>query len=381
MKIVLIYLRTYGQFAVAFLGSLLVGIGLSAVVLPSSGSAPAPASTGGFTYTAAACGDCTGAVAIRSVEVQKRSGSTLFVLGGTWPATVDAMGATGVHLVAGSAEVRLRPHGSQNAFELTTATLAGRALPAGSVAAGISGQYLLISVAGLQAPLQFHVALSSGAVDHDRVPAVGELSWNGTSSPVATAPQIAQASPSAGATAAPVAVATPTAAVPVPTVTPVAGIDFLGFVESCGATIPTASFAPELGIVSAVAGQAPEPGDNAVTPYVDLSLAGALPSSSVQRAPFVVVVAVQPAGSRAVPEATAIDGAGSTQLFVYWDGTQFQGLLRQRTGAGPWVQQHTRFGLTYGGTHIRIFWPGFTAGSTLGAVTANPQGCAFRQVG
>jgi hypothetical protein len=383
VNIVLIYLRAYGRFAAAFLGSLLVGMGLSALVLPSSGTAASPSSAGGFAFTAAACGDCTGAVAIRSVEVQKRSGSTLFVLGGNWPSTVDALGTTGVHHVAGSVEVRLRPHGSQNAFELATATTAGQAMRPGSVAAGISGPYLLISVKGLQAPLQFHVALTGGAADHDRVPALGELSWDGRSKPVATAPQLAQASPSASApaSAAPQAVATPTSVAAPTATTPSGGVDFLGFVEACGATIPTASFAPELGIVATAAGQAPEPGDSVVTPYVDVTLAGPLPSSTVQRAPFVIVVAVQPAGSHAGPGATAIDGAGSTQLFVSWDGAQFQGLLRQRTGSGPWVQQHTRFGLTYGGSRMRIFWTGFTPGSTIAAVTANPQGCAFKQVG
>jgi len=382
VKILTIYLRTYGQFAAQFLGSLLIGIGLSALVLPSSSSASAsPSPAGGFVYLAAACGDCAGTLAIQNVEVQKRAGSTLFVLGGTWPATVDAMGSTGVHLVAGNVEVRLKPHGSQNAFELATATVNGQPMPAGAVAAGISRPYLLISVKGLQAPLRFHLALSEGAADHDRVPASGELSWNGSSKPVATAPQVAQASPSA--TAAPIAVATATP-LPVPTVTPSGGVDFLGFVEACGATIPTSSFAPELGIVSTATGQGPEPGDSVVTPYVDLGLAGALPSSTVQRSPFVIVIALQPAGTRAAPpepNPTAIDGAGSTQLFAYWDGTQYQGLLRQRTGSGPWVQQHTRFGITVGGTHIRIFWTGFTPGSTVAAVTANPQGCAFKQVG
>lgn len=138
---------------------------------------PAPAATPGY---AVSCPACPATARITSVEVQPRSGSTLFVVRGTWPATADAL-KTDIRLDANDLQLLLHPHGSLNAFEVVSATRGGSALDPAAIGATIMQGALVIDVApGLPAPVVFDVGLWNGSAFTARVPGTGQLRWTGS---------------------------------------------------------------------------------------------------------------------------------------------------------------------------------------------------------
>jgi hypothetical protein len=130
------------------------------------------------------CSTCPSGARIDSVEVQARENGTLFVLRGSWPASVDELHSS-VRLVANDIEVVLKPHGSQNVFDVEKATRGTAAMAKDSVAAGIQSGALLISfsVTDLKAPVQFEVGLWNGSSYTGRLPGAGTLAWDGQGAP------------------------------------------------------------------------------------------------------------------------------------------------------------------------------------------------------
>jgi hypothetical protein len=160
--------------AVALLG---IGGFLAAYGLFSGGDSSAPVSR---TYVErTACESCP--VAIESVEVQERQGSTLFVFQGDWPASIAEVPAD-VRLEANDFEVVLRPNAEAEAFEIAEGSAA--ASP-DTVAAGIVDGSLLVNLADgvVSTPVDFVFGLWDGQEFTARLPRSGELTWNGTGAP------------------------------------------------------------------------------------------------------------------------------------------------------------------------------------------------------
>src|SRR3982074_808019 len=104
-----------------------VGTGLAGAALGHglrSQSAPAGSSNAYSENTP--CNGCPAGTQLQSVEVQARVGSVLFILGGQWPASVDAPKGS-ICLNVKGANLLFKPHGTRNAFEpsITAGALPG----------------------------------------------------------------------------------------------------------------------------------------------------------------------------------------------------------------------------------------------------------------
>jgi hypothetical protein len=135
------------------------------------------------------CAGCPSDTRLDSVEVQARQTSTLFILRGHWPESIDAFHVD-VCLNVNDIGVTLIPHGSRKVFEPTiiqrTPSGASTSVAASSVAVGLQDGSLLIDLSGSArpaGPLRFDVAVCRGAEIEERLPQTGELVWDGHGAP------------------------------------------------------------------------------------------------------------------------------------------------------------------------------------------------------
>ena len=162
---------TVGTLAVLVIAA---SAGIATFAVTRAVRPPAAAPAPGYAVT---CAACPAGARITSVEVQPRSGSTLFVLRGTWPATADGL-KSDIRLDANDVQLVLHPHGSLNAFEVVSATRAGSPLDPAAVGATITRGALVVNLApALPAPVAFDVGLWNGSAFTARVPGSGQLRW------------------------------------------------------------------------------------------------------------------------------------------------------------------------------------------------------------
>ena len=348
----------YFGMALQLIGSYAIGFALSRTFLPAN--ATGPARLDAVAYHAAGCGACPGDASISSVEVQQRQGSTLFIARGTWPSSVDHF-AEQVRLDVGDISVVLKPHGSQNAFEIVSFTKGGQDYSkTGSVSAGFVPGALVINLAPqLAAPMSFDLGLWNGSSFVQRVPAARQLTWSGYGAPQAAAGTSPSPPP-----------ATPTASQPPPAE--------LSLVESC---VYNGSLPAYLHFTGVASGMAVDPVTKVATPAIGAAIGAPLLRRAILP-PFVIVGVVQSGGGAPATGSSAIDGAGNVQFLYYWDGVNPHKAWRTWDAAGKqWkLLEGTAAGainfLLDGAKGIEFFWAGLHNGDKFGFIAATPQGCA-----
>ena len=354
------------------LATLFVGLGtvLAAYAIGHGLRTGSPASAATTQYAAGGgCPDCPAGTRLDSVELQARQGSTLFVLRGVWPGTVDAW-QVGVCIATDTVSVVLTPHHARNLFEVsvTRAGAAAGSIPAAAVATAVGGSVLLIDLAPPaqpSVPTTFDVALCRTGVSLERVPANGELLWDGHA-----APRLAQGTATA---------ATPSTAPASPTLvtsTPLAGVDPVALARGC-ASIPGGSIPPSLQVTGFSSGVQPDPRTGAATQEVTATLAAAPSAGS---APYSLAAVVLPAGAAApTGRGRPIDLAGVAQLFTSFDGAKLHKALRT-FNAGAWTtvadSDATAISFQFADTNVSLYWSGMHPGDHVGFVTATASGCS-----
>ncbi len=301
------------------------------------------------------CSACPTSISLDSVELQGRQGSTLLIIRGRWPSSVDALKGS-VRLVANDIELVLKPHGSKNAFELATAKRAGTPLPKDGVAAGLQQGALLINLTSaiLAAPIRFDLGLWDGQAYTGRLPRSGQLVWTGQGAPKMEAvPATSQ----------------PPASPP--------GLDLTALARSCDA-LPSGSVPPYLHITGLTSGTQTDPRTQVLTPSVTAALAGSPVDVTV---PFSITATVLHAGDKApTSQRQPIDRSGTVQLWVYSDGQARHKGIRTFTG-GKWTMRldAEADALTYRLSSARsatFYWAGLQPGDRFGFVTSAATGCA-----
>lgn len=344
--------RGWLAVVLAAAGGLLTGLGGAGWVKSTQLAPPKDVAY----HETAACSDCPAGIRIESVEVQARQGSTLFIVGGKWPTSVDAL-HNNVRLLAGKTEVVLKPHGSQNVFEVFTAASNGVPLPASGLAATISGGALLINLSpALAAPLTFEFGLWDGNQYSGRIPRSDVLAWDGKSAPAK--PAAAGPAPSQ-----------PPSTKPAPTADAASQVTPLAACTSISAAAPVPPYLAFTQLTGS--GLAPDPRTKKATRSITAGLrASALDVTS----PFAIIAIVsrsgdQPPGGQSRP----IDRAGTEQLYLFSDGTTKHKAVRTfRDGAWTAVQDAAADGLTYDltATKLTFFWTGLNSGDQFGFVSS-----------
>jgi hypothetical protein len=358
-------------------GTALTGFGIGRALHP-----PASATSASDVYTESQqCSGCPAGTRLDSVEVESRVGSTLFVLRGQWPGSVDAL-KTSVCLAANALTLTLKPHGSRNVFEPTITTPPGApAVPATAIAAGLQGNALLVdvsSLAGLAPPILLHASLCSGGQTLQRLPRSGELVWSGHGAPQPPAP--ASASPSARATATPLPSLSP-APTAAPTSTATAGasataaaLDPSALPRSCSA-IPSGTVPPYLTPTGSSSRIEADPRTGTPTQQVTVTLSA---NPAGIRTPYAIAAIVLPAGATGPPQSGAlIDRAGTVQLYAFTDGTNLHKGIRTFDGT-TWHNDTTAGAMTFrlGPGGASFFYAGMRSGDHFGFITAASSGCA-----
>jgi hypothetical protein len=354
---------------IAVIGGVLVTAG-AATVGASVGaglhSTKAPAMVANAYAEAAACAACPAGTHLDSVEVQARQGSTLFILSGGWPASIDKLQVS-VCLNTNGTRITLKPHGTRNLFEpaISTASSSTASAPQlQAVGTSLQSNYLLVNLAPPvqpSAPLTFDVALCSGGSTVERLPSTGELRWTGSGSPkrLGTAP-----------TATPTPTAAPTA--------PLSGPDPTALVSACSA-IPTGTVPASLQVTGTSSGVKPDPRSQAPTQSVSAAL-GATPVGVT--APFAIVAVILPQGAgTALPQKRLIDLAGTEQIYAYFDGQKLHKALRTfQNGAWTTVIDSAAnvisFALGGAPPGAAFFWSGIHPGDKFAFITASASGCS-----
>lgn len=358
--------------ALQLIGSLLISFTLTFALRAAAGSAQASAA-----YYTDGCPGCPPGLALTSVEVQKREGSTLFVIGGTWPSSVAEL-KHDVRLVANDVDLVLRPQGE--AFEVVRATRDLVPIPLQSIAAGIQSGFLVVDLSDplLTAPVELSFGLWSPAGYTGRVPASGTLRWEGVGAPrvIAAAPTSPTATTAATASTRPTAPATG-----VPAATPVASptarsVDPTILAGTCAA-IPTGTVASYLVLDRVGSGIDTDPRTQALSPWVGAAGPGQIPAQGERKElSFAAVVsrAGQPNGTGARP----IDRMGATQLWAYWDGGALHKGLRTWNGSAWEMKvdaEADAMTLALRANGVVFYWAGLRAGDRFGFVSAEASAC------
>lgn len=363
-------LTTIAAGVLVVAGTAMTGFGIGRALHP-----PAPATSASDVYTESQqCGGCPAGTRIDSVEVESRVGSTLFVLRGQWPGSVDAL-KTSVCLTANALTLTLKPHGSRNVFEPTITTAPGApTVAAAAIAAGLQGNALLVDVssaAGLVPPLLLHVALCSNGQTLQRLPHSGELVWSGHGAPQPQALASATASPSARASASPLPAVSTT-----PTAT-VAGLDPSALPRSCSA-IPSGTVPPYLTPTGSSSRVETDPRTQAQTQQV--TVATSANPAGIHSPAYAIAAVVLPAGATAPPaQGALVDRAGTVQLYAFTDGTNLHKAIRSFDGASWHVlvdNDATALTLRLGPAGASFFYTGMHRGDHVGFITAASSGCA-----
>jgi hypothetical protein len=292
--------------------------------------------------------------------MQARQGSTLFIVGGKWPASVDGL-HNNVRLVAGKTEIVLKPHGSQNAFEIVSATSNGAPLPAAGLAASITGGALLINVSpALSPPLTFAFGLWDGSQYSGRIPRSGTLAWDGKSAPTKPSATVA------------------TGRTPSPQTSGAGSTEVTPLAAACTSITASAPVPPYLAFTQ-LSSSTPAPDPRTHIPARSIT-AGLSASALDVTTPFAIIAIVSRAGDKApTGQSRPIDRAGTEQLYVYLDGTTKHKAVRT-FHAGVWtaVQDAAAGDLTYAlkADQITFFWTGLNAGDRFGFISASGPTCA-----
>ena len=333
----------------ATIGGLLGGLGGAGLVKAS----PSPAAATVVYRETAACTGCPAGISIDSVEVQARQGSTLFIVGGKWPASVDGL-HDDVRLLAGKTRIVLEPHGSQNAFEIVSATSNGAPLPAAGLAASIADGALLINVSpALSPPMTFEFGLWDGSHYSGRIPRSGTLAWDGKSAPTKPSATVA------------------TGRTPSPQTSGAGSTEVTPLAAACTSISASAPVPPLAFTQLSSSTPAPDPRTHIPARSVTAGPASALDVT----APFAIIAIVSRAGDRApTGQSRPIDGAGTEQLYLYFDGTTKHKAVRTfHVGVWTAVQDAAAGDLTYAlkADQITFFWTGLNAGDRFGFISAS----------
>lgn len=361
----------------SLVGSMVISFAVMYAVQQAAASASVPPA-----FAAGACADCPPGVALERVQVQAREGSILFAVGGTLPATVAELPAD-VRLEANDVEIVLRP--GVGGFHIVTATKGGAPIPAGSLAAGIADGHLVVDVGDnvLSPPVNFAIGLWDGAAYRGRVPAAGLLAWTGSGAPQAATTVTAAPPVAASPTAAPTATAAPATGAPVSA--PPAGasptaprrVNVTVFGASCR-DLAEGALPAELVPTGVATGVDPDPRSGVATRWISTAFAGTLPSDPTRIEAFSVTVIVQRPGSADGSGRRLVDGAGSIQLWAYWDGGAMHKATRTWNGS-EWVlrtgEEAEPLTVTLRTRSLAVFWDGLRPGDRYGALVAASGGC------
>lgn len=316
---------------------------------------PAPTVTTAAYTSTGACSGCPAGTRLTSVEVQARQSSTLFVLRGRWPKSIDTLGVD-VCLDVDDLRIGLKPHGSEGVFETTVSTASQPVTTpplAQAVATSLQGDALLIDLRpSVQpaAPLVFDVALcGSNGVTMQRLPASGELRWSGSGAPKPVAMTI-QASPSS----------------PDPTALP----------GACGGA-PSGSVPAFLQMTGSSSAVQTDPRTGIATQEVTATLAASPVSLPV---PFSIAATVLPQGTASVFGGTrVIDRTGTEQLYAFYDGQHLHKALRTFAG-GTWTtlvdSAANAMTIDLTPSSASFFWSGMHPGDRVGFIAAGSAGCS-----
>jgi hypothetical protein len=323
-----------------------VGAGVHAPPAP-------PVSTTAYASTGA-CSGCPAGTRLDSVEVQSRQGSTLFVLRGQWPRSIDAFGVD-VCLDVGDTRIALKPHGSEGVFDTTVSTTSQAVTTpplAEAIATSLQGDALLVDLQpSLQpsVPILFDVALcSSTGMTLQRLPSSGELRWRGSGAPMPVAMTV-QSSPSS----------------PDPAALP----------GACNG-VPSGSVPAFLQMTGSSAAVQTDPRTRIATQEVTTTLAASpVPLS----APFSIAALVLPEGTASVLGATrVIDRVGTEQLYAFYDGQHLHKALRTFAN-GVWTtlidSAASAMTIALEQGSASFFWSGIHPGDHVGFITAGSAGC------
>ncbi len=173
--------QTIGALLLQLVGSWVVGMGVGQVANATVLAHPAPPAPR-YVLEELGCASCPGNVRFRAASIESHVGSTLFAIDGTWPAEIATIPAD-VRLVANDVEVVLHP--SADGFQIAKGTKGTAALARGSIAVGLRGGALLLSIASdeLAAPLRFEFGLWKDGKYLGRLPQAGALEWQGRGAP------------------------------------------------------------------------------------------------------------------------------------------------------------------------------------------------------
>ena len=362
--------RRIGGIALQLVGSLVVSFVLTSALRLGAGGLQ---STAFFTN---GCPGCPSDLALTSAAVEARPGSTLFVIGGTWPQSMGSL-HTDVRLQANDLDIVLAPHVGPDGFAVVRATEAGKPLPLDAIAAGVQPGYFVLDVSDalLQAPVEFSFGLWKDEQYMGRIPVAGMLRWSG-----AGAPQLAAASAPATALqgAASLASARPAPSAPATvaaTASPSAPVDPTVLAGACVSTT-SGSVPPYLVMDKVGSGTDPDPRTQIPTRWVGAAGSGSIPAGARPALSFVAILsrAGQPNG--AGPR--IIDRLGSLQLWAYWDGSSMHKGIRTFAG-GTWqLLVDTQADALTADLHangIALFWAGLRAGDRYGFVSSSASGC------
>ena len=343
-------MRAWLAVGLAAIGGGLGGYGGVRVV--ASLQTPAVAMAAAY-HESAACSKCPAGISIDSVEVQARQGSTLFIIGGKWPSSADGL-RTDVRLLTGRTVIVLHPHGSQGAFEVLSATDNGVPLPASGLAADIADGALLINVSpAFSAPMTFEFGLWDGTRYTGRLPRSGVLAWDGKSAPT---------NPGA---------AVPASQAPSPTTTG-GSTEVTTLVAACAA-VPTSAQVPPYLAFTRIGSATPTPDPRTQNPVRSVT-AGLSASPLDVTAPYALVaILVHPTDTAPTGQSRPIDGAGTEQLYLYFDGTTKHKAIRTfSNGAWNTLLDTAAGDLTFAlkADQVTFFWTGINAGDRFGFISA-----------
>lgn len=344
-------MRAWLAVGLAVIGGGLAGY--SGVRLVASFQAPAPTSTSFAYHESAPCTNCPAGISIDSVEVQARQGSTLFVIGGKLPGSADGLGSD-FRILTGRTVIVFHPHGSQDAFEVVSATNNGVPIPASGLAATISGGSLLINISpAFSAPMTFEMGLWDGTSYTGRLPRVGVLAWDGKSAPTNLNGAATQSQAPSPQTAG-------------------GSIDMTTMVVACPA-IPSSSQVPPYLAFTRIGSSPPTPDPRTHNPVRSIT-AGLSASPLDVTAPYTLIaILVHPTDVAPTGQSRPIDGAGTEQLYIYFDGTTKHKAIRTfKNGAWNTAEDSAAGDLTFAlkADQVTFYWTGINSGDRFGFISA-----------
>ena len=362
---------------VAVLAQLLGSLLLTEAVAAKTSAPLRVGSLAPLLYTEPApCVGCATTIGLESAGVQKRAGSVLFDIHGTWPVTAPLI--TGdVRLVVDDLELVLRPPASGDVFSVVHFTKASAAIAPTGVAAGLQGGALLIDVPStlVAIPLHFEVGLWSGSAYTVRLPRSGQLSWDGVGAPhpPVAAPTSTTQPPSSTTAPTPTA---PTTSSPAPTtVAPgVPAAQITALAEAC-APIPSGQVPAALAITAVARGTQAPPGAGGALPWVGLRFAAPV-GPTLSGPPFSVTATLLPADAGPPAAGRPVDRVGTVQLWLWWDGSATHRAIRTFDGIG-WQMRVDPPDLQVSVTaqQIQFFSALIGASDGYGFVVSVPSGC------